>query len=42
MQQILKTMKEVMMRPDSKCASVVGENRLGVSVRENFKVLGMG
>ena len=34
--------KEVMMRPDSRCASAVSENRLGVNVQENFQVPGTG
>ena len=41
MQQILQT-KEVMMRPETICASAVGESRLGVNVQENFQVPGMG
>ena len=41
MQQILQTI-QVMIRPDSRSASAVGESRLGVSVQESFKVPGMG
>ena len=41
MQQILQTI-QVMIRPDSRSASAVGETRLGVSVGENFQVPGMG